>query len=285
LNSFDDLLLLSDGGWSPQCKVVIHASLVNIIHIIWFVRNQHRFSDKKIHWKTAINLIIANVSLFGNKTGKTACNSISEFSILKAFNITIHPPKAPKIIEALWQPPLLDWIKCNTNGAASGIPSMAACGILFRNNEAEYIGCFAQNLGLRSSLFAELSGAMQAIKIAHRNGWLNLWLEIDSMLVLLAFKSISLVPWIIRNRWDNCFALTRQMNFLVTHIFREGNCCANRLANIGMSCNSLLWMNEIHSQARADYIRNRLGLPYFRLVNGGKVLALCPPFFLVTFSF
>jgi len=48
----------------------------------------------------------------------------------------------------------------------------------------------AQNLRLGSSLF----GVMQAIEIAHRNGWHNLWLETDSMLVLLAFRSVSLVP-------------------------------------------------------------------------------------------
>jgi len=157
------------------------------------------------------------------------------------------------------------------------------CGGIFRNNEAECIGCFAQNLGLGSSLFAELSGAMQAIEIAHSKGWFNFWLETDSMLVLLAFKFISLVPWRIRTRWDNCLSLSRQMNFLVTHIFREGNCCADRLANIGMSCNSFLWMNEIHLQVRADYIRDRLRLPCYRFVNGWKVKALCPPFFLVSF--
>ena len=58
------------------------------------------------------------------------------------------------------------------------------------------------------------------------------------------------------------------MNFLITHIFREGNCCADRLANIAMSCNSILWMNEIHLQVRADYIRDRLGLPCYKFVNG-----------------
>jgi len=108
---------------------------------------------------------------------------------------------------------------------------------------------------------------MQAIEIVHRNGWHNICLESDSMLVL-AFKSVFLVPWTISNRWDNCLALTRQMNFLVTHIFREDNCCTDRLANIGMSCNSILWMNEIHTQAKTNYFRNRLGLPYFRFVNG-----------------
>nr|ABN05677.1 Ribonuclease H, related [Medicago truncatula] len=48
------------------------------------------------------------------------------------------------------------------------------------------------------------------------------------MLVLLAFKSVSMVPWSVRNRWDNYVAITRQMNFIVPHVFKEGNCCAHR---------------------------------------------------------
>ncbi|XP_024632903.1 uncharacterized protein [Medicago truncatula] len=174
-NTFEDVWQLTNGRWSPQCKVVIQAILVNIFHLIWFVRSQSRFSHKKIHWRVAINLIIANVSMSGNNTSKAACNSIIEFSILKTFNIAIHPPKAPKIIEVLWLPPIFDWIKCNTDGAT---------GCIFRNNEAECMGCFAQNLGLGSSLFAELSGAMQAIEIAHSKGWFNFWLETNFWLNL-----------------------------------------------------------------------------------------------------
>jgi len=34
LNSFDEVWHMTDGGRSPQCKIVIHVSLVNIIHII-----------------------------------------------------------------------------------------------------------------------------------------------------------------------------------------------------------------------------------------------------------
>ena len=69
-----------------------------------------------------------------------------------------------------WHPSIFDWIKCNTDGAASGIPSKVVCGGIFINNEAGCIGCFAQKLGLGSSLFAELSGLMQAIEIAHGKG-------------------------------------------------------------------------------------------------------------------
>jgi len=133
-------------------------ALVNILNVIWFVRNQLKYVDRLIPWQSAINLVIAYVSLPGNKTNKFAGDSISEFSIHKTFNINLHPPKAPEIREIVRQPPAVNWIKGNTDGAAAGTPSKAACGGLFRNHNAECIGCFSQNLGIGSSLFAELSG-------------------------------------------------------------------------------------------------------------------------------
>jgi len=46
--------------------------------------------------------------------------------------------------------------------------------------------------------------------------------EIDSSLVVLAFKYASLIPWSLTNRWNNCNLLLASMNYLVTHIYREG---------------------------------------------------------------
>jgi hypothetical protein len=48
---------------------------------------------------------------------------------LKKFRINIHPPKAPIIKEVIWQPPLINWIKGNTDGAANS--STTAYGGLF----------------------------------------------------------------------------------------------------------------------------------------------------------
>jgi hypothetical protein len=82
--------------------------------------------------------------------------------------------------------------------------------------------------------FAELSGALRAIEIASQHNWSNLWLELDSALVVLAFKKNTLIPWALRNRWFNVQLLMRNMNVIVTHIYREGNECADYLANIGL---------------------------------------------------
>jgi len=72
---------------------------------------------------------------------------------LKKFNVVIHPPKAPNILEVLWNPPPFQWIKCNTDGS-SNLQS-SSCGGIFRNKDPDFLLCYA-----------ELSSAMRAIELA-----------------------------------------------------------------------------------------------------------------------
>jgi len=55
------------------------------------------------------------------------------------------------------------------------------------------------------------------------------------------------------------------MNFVVSHIwiYREGNSCADKLANIGLYISSLVWFDEFHSEFWEDYIKNMFGLPSY----------------------
>lgn len=45
----NDVWKICERNWSPQCKVVVQASIINVISAIWFRRNQARFQDKRIH--------------------------------------------------------------------------------------------------------------------------------------------------------------------------------------------------------------------------------------------
>ena len=247
----------------PLCKIVILSAVINCINTIWLSRNQIRFTDRKINHRSAINLIITGTTLTGNNSKLAANSSISEFVILKAFSVKINCNNAPRIKEIIWQPPILNWIKCNIDGASNGNPG-PSCGGIFRNSNANFLGAFADNLGIANSFCADLHGAMIAIEFAFHRGWNHLWIETDSMLVTQSFKSKSIVPWQIRNRWNNCLHLLSSMIFFVTHIYREGNQCADKLAAIGLTLNSLFWWDQLPSQARLDFTGNRIGLPYFR---------------------
>jgi ribonuclease HI len=192
---------------------------------------------------------------------------MQDFIILKHFSIKVHPPNAPLIKEVIWSPPYQNWTKCNTDGASISNQMQSSCGGIFRNSDADCMGCFASNLGPGSAIMAEFSAAMIAIEVAHEKGWRNFWLETDSKIVMLAFSSSFIVPWHIRNRWSNCLIKARQMNFIISHIFREGNTCADLLANMGLSINDTIWWDEAPNEIRQEMIRNKLGLPNYRFVN------------------
>lgn len=58
-------------------------------------------------------------------------NSIKELHILKAFLVEGHMCKAPSIKQVDWYPPLCGWVKCKSDGVASGSPGHAAGRVFF----------------------------------------------------------------------------------------------------------------------------------------------------------
>lgn len=207
------------------------------------------------------------MSISGNNTRKTFAGDMFEFTLLKSFKVDIHPPRAPLIKEVIWQPPIFHWVKANTDGALTKNPMKSSCGGIFRNAAGTCLGSFVQNLTTKSSYIVEMHAAILAIEIPYEKDWHNLWLETDSQLVLLAFKKKTHVSWELRNRWINCLELIKNMNFFVTHIYREGNSCADGLANIGLALSAFAWFPLVPDSILFDYSRNRLCLSNFRFVS------------------
>jgi len=200
----------------------------------------------------------------GNSSSLKANSSISEYVLLRAFPVKRNFGNAPEIKEVLWHPPIMHWLKCNIDGASLGNPGPSACGEIFRNSSSDFVDVFAYNLGITNSLSAELQGAMFAIEIASQKGWNHLWLETYLILVTLAFKSSKVVPWHLRNRWENCLHKISPMNFFVTHIYREGNQCADTLANIDISLQTHAWWDHVPIQISTEVSRNRIEMTNFR---------------------
>jgi len=138
-NSIEDIWLTCNRYSNHQSKLVVNSAIINIINAIWFARNQLRFNNKKIHWKNSIASITASVSLAGNNS-RTTSLSMSDSVLLKKFNVTLHPPRAPKIIEVIWHPPVAPWVKCNTDGCFT-TTSSSSCGGIVRNPNSDMIAC------------------------------------------------------------------------------------------------------------------------------------------------
>lgn len=219
--------------FNSQVNDVLLDAIINLIWVVWTTRNHCRFNNKVLSIGAAKNLVISTVSLSGKLSSGTMSNSIDEFVILKQFNID-HHSRAPKIKEVVWLSPPCNWTKCNIDGAAQGSPGSSAYGGIFRGHNAAALGCFSCNLDCSTSLVAELSATMNAIEIANNRGWFNLWIDTDSILVLKAFNRQDFVPSRLQSRWKNRMVIAKRLSRQVTHIYREGNHCADKLANHGI---------------------------------------------------
>lgn len=93
------------------------------------------------------------------------------------------------------------------------------------------MGCFATNLGDMSFFEAEITGFILAMEISLQFAQHRSWIEIDSSSVVQAFKKPNIIPFRLSNRWHNCLQLGG--NYVCSHIYREENYCADKLAITG----------------------------------------------------
>jgi hypothetical protein len=57
------------------------------------------------------------------------------------------------------------------------------------------------------------------------------------------------------------------MNFLSSHVFREGNTFVDALANFGLSVSHLTIWLQVPDCIREFFVKNKLGMPNFRFDN------------------
>ncbi|KAJ4718896.1 Ribonuclease H [Melia azedarach] len=113
--------------------------------------------------------------------------------------------------------------------------------------------------GHQNSFFAKIQAILTAIKLAHSNGWVDLWIESDSSSALSCIQNASYSPpWKLRSLWFSCRRMMDSMRIHYSHIFREGNAVADKLANMGLAFTSLQWWSnppkEIKGLLHQDYI-------------------------------
>lgn len=155
---------------SSQLEDVFLAAVINTVWFLWISRNNASFRNGHFSHARIISEIIGAVSLSGNLSKGVMKNSISDFSMLRAFHISGHLSKAPRILQISWHPPLAGWCKCYTDRTARGSLGIAARGGIYRDFRGSFMGCFSLSLGdgVASLLVAEITGTMEAIELLSR---------------------------------------------------------------------------------------------------------------------
>jgi hypothetical protein len=127
---------------------------------------------------------------------------------------------------------------------------------------ANFHGSYVQRIWTVSVLHVELIALIIAMELANSKGWKYLWLESDSLTALRAFENIDLVPWDLCNCWSNCLSLGLHLQW--SHIYREGNACADKFATLGHAYTNLWWWSSLPPNLHDVFLSDKLGDPEYR---------------------
>ncbi|KHN48865.1 hypothetical protein glysoja_019374 [Glycine soja] len=146
-----------------------------------------------------------------------------------------------------------------------GNPGMAGFGGFFIDSDFLW-GLLCAILGsnqlfLQNQWLPSWQSKKRLVKAGEIFGWkliLNFWLQ--------AYSDPFLVHWSIYTRCLNCIKLTQSFSFRITHIYREGNACADKLAVLGSQGLGYTWWHSPPSFVSKEFFRYRQGLPFYRFL-------------------
>ncbi|XP_035545050.1 uncharacterized protein LOC109016147 [Juglans regia] len=116
------------------------------------------------------------------------------------------------------------------------------CGALFGIRGAVLLA-FSMNLGYGDSTKAELRALLEGIKRCKELNLAALDIEVDSQVVLSWLKKNRCGIWYLEDYWEELQELIKDMDYKVSHIFREGNAVADWLARWGARVGDAEWRN------------------------------------------
>ena len=251
-------------------------------------QNTLRFSSNSASPHAAKVRVHSLIGMSGNlSVGKYV---VSDSPILDSLLVSYHHRQIREGLSVNWKAPSAPWLKGNTDGSIIG--NYGACGGLFRDHLGSFLDAFTSNLGTCSVFTPEVHAFILPLD-ATQHGWMNLWLESESTNALLVLKNPSLLQVLLQNRWKNARSLG--IPVISSHIFREGNCCADQLASLGNSTQDEVWFSILAPKLREDFYLDLCGMPRFRFPMAAvlslfvfsfswRVLAYSPlPFFFPPF--
>ncbi|KAM7256136.1 hypothetical protein ACFE04_011877 [Oxalis oulophora] len=140
-----------------------------------------------------------------------------------------------KPIPVSWKKPEYGWTKLNFDGSCRGRGCRGSIGGVIRDHNAEFLLGYAESIGKTTSVLAELASLRRGLELLIENGWKDIWLEGDAK---------TLGDIIVEGRSVKCKETERSIseinimlpefkNFILSHVYREGNRAAAKLAKIG----------------------------------------------------
>lgn len=151
-------------------------------------------------------------------------------------------------IKVAWEKPEVGWTKLNFDGSCKCKTGKASIGGILRNDKAEFMLGYSESIGKTDSSTAELRALERGLELLLENGWSNgnVWLEGDSKssVEIVAKKRAVRCAQVQKLVTDINLVMSVLDHCILTHVYREGNRAADKLAQMGHHMRSpQVWHN------------------------------------------
>lgn len=125
--------------------------------------------------------------------------------------------------------------ECKLNTDASVRQGRAAGGGLLRDHEGKLVFAFYKEFGEADVLMAETLSLYHGLRLCQERGVRSPQVEVDSAVLVGLISSDALARWPLCNLLCRLRYLIRSLGASISHIFREANSTADRLAGLQLS--------------------------------------------------
>ncbi|PKU66990.1 Putative ribonuclease H protein [Dendrobium catenatum] len=212
------------------------------------------------------NIIIENVKRkvlqlfnFNILSSKTfyRCKHLAEF-----FGITLDqgsPAMADSFV--YWIKPKHPYVKLNTDGSVG-----AGAGGIIRDFGGEVVATFATPLQINDVISAELSALILGLELCIKYGCNSVWIELDAMFIVQSIKDGATGNANYFYLFRKVKIIMNEMNVFISHIYREGNVCADWLANRSFTLYGYEELNilNLDQVLKGMILMDKACMPYFR---------------------
>ncbi|CAN1123627.1 Putative ribonuclease H protein At1g65750, partial [Linum perenne] len=153
-----------------------------------------------------------------------------------------------------WRPGDGGWSTLNTDGSRISSTGATSIGGLIRNEKGEFVRAFCANIGDCSITRAELRAIVEGLKLAWSLGLRRVVVQTDSR------AAVSI--------------LQKGVGMQHQHVYREANCAADHLANLGHSFVIGMYLFDFPDASLAHWLRYDLigvALPRVTLFHPKKI--------------